>query len=80
MTLTKECPACGATESHDISAEGFVKWKGGMLVQRAFPELDECIREWLIAGSCTSCRDEFDRWAEEAENMQSADSEEAPAF
>lgn len=55
------CPICGKEESHAIPTDGYLKYKAGMLVQRALPELNECIREFLITGMCGDCREETDQ-------------------
>ena|ERR1017187_741416 len=59
--VAKTCPVCGKEEQHPIPQDGYMKFKAGMLVQRALPELNDCIREFLITGMCTDCREETDR-------------------
>lgn len=66
--VAKTCPCCGKEESHPIPLEGYMKFKGGMLVQRALPELNECIREFLITGMCADCREEMDEATAAMEN------------
>jgi hypothetical protein len=66
--VAKRCPICGVEESHEVPQDGFMKWKAGMLIQRALPDsawVDECIREFLITGMCKKCRDDFDALEEE---------------
>ena len=70
-TVAKRCPLCGNEESHQIPMDGFMKWKSGMLIQRALPDgafVDECVREFLITGMCKDCRDETDEITARAED------------
>jgi len=61
ILIEKTCPFCEKVERHAVPTEGYLKFKHGMLVQRALPDLNECIREFLITGFCTDCREENDR-------------------
>lgn len=65
--VANRCPLCGTEESHAVPVDGYMRWKSGMLIQRALPDLNECIREFLITGFCADCRAENDAAAERAE-------------
>lgn len=77
--VTMECPMCGTTETNVVPTEGWVKWRRGMLIQRAMPEVNECIREFLMTGCCESCRAENDA-AMEAMEISDPGDDEAPAL
>jgi hypothetical protein len=68
VLVAKKCPICGTEEQHPIPQEGYFKFRAGMVVQRALPELNECIREFLITGMCTKCREETDEITARMEN------------
>src|SRR4051812_39185138 len=70
--VTKRCPCCmmkgkKTSETHIIPSEGYHRWKAGMFIQKALPELNECVREFLITGNCEDCRYEIDQIAERLE-------------
>ena len=71
--ITQECPVCHTIETNIVPTEGWMKWKAGMLIQRALPDTNECIREFLLTGFCESCRAENDRAMEEMENQDYGD-------
>jgi hypothetical protein len=77
--VTQACPFCGKIETNAVPTDGYLAWKGGMLIQRAMPEVNECIREFLITGFCEDCRAENDRISEEMENTGN-ENEDAEAF
>lgn len=63
--VTQSCPLCGTVETNAVPTAGYVKWKfGGVLIQKAMPEVNECIREFLITGFCEGCRADNDAAAE----------------
>jgi len=68
--VTQTCPLCGKIETNAVPTVGFLMWKNGMLIQRAMPEINQCIREFLITGFCESCRAENDRISEEMEDEE----------
>ena len=78
--VAKYCPLCGTEEQHPIPADGYMKFKCGMLVQKALPGLNECIREFLITGMCTECREETDKATAAMEDDWDESGEGAPAF
>jgi hypothetical protein len=55
--ITKKCPRCGETETLRLDAAALEAWQGGMLIQKAFPELDADTRERMISGYCNPCWD-----------------------
>jgi hypothetical protein len=61
MTITtKPCPLCGKTSTlEDINPMHYQAWQGGMLIQRAFPELNADERELLITGTHPACWDKI---------------------
>jgi hypothetical protein len=66
--VTKRCPGCGKSETNVFPSDGLKKWQSGMLIQRAMPNVNECMREFLITGFCEDCRwenDEIGRRIEE---------------
>ena len=50
-----QCVRCGKTKVLKVSAEGARIYKAGLSIQRAFPELSEDEREWLISKVCPVC-------------------------
>src|SRR5579859_6772168 len=68
VLVAKTCPICGKEEQHPIPQDGYLKWKSGVLIQRALHDLNECIREFLISGMCADCREEIDRISLAMEN------------
>lgn len=54
ITVTKTCPnpGCNRTNSLDVDADAHARWKGGMFIQQAMPDLDVDRREFLISGCC----------------------------
>lgn len=56
MRYIKECNFCGGVIDFRVPISGYWKWRGGMAVQDAFPELDATHRECFISGLCESCQ------------------------
>ena len=77
--ITQVCPLCGTIETNVVLTQGWINWKQGMLIQRAMPEVSECIREFLMTGLCESCRAETDA-ATEAMEQDDDGWEDVPAF
>ena len=50
ITITKKCVFTGKEYSVVVPIEGYSKWKKGMLIQDALPELSVDDREFLISG------------------------------
>jgi hypothetical protein len=53
------CPMCKDEKVFMLPIKGFVRWKGGHVIQNAFPELDAEDRERLISGTCPKCWDKL---------------------
>ena len=58
--VTKQCPMCGTLETNVFPTAGYLAWQRGMLIQKAMPTVNECLREFLITGHCENCRAEVD--------------------
>ena len=56
-TVYGRCPECGVGWKLEVPASGYDRWIQGVMVQKAFPELDAATRELLITGICSSCWD-----------------------
>jgi translation initiation factor RLI1 len=46
---------CKQIYTVEVSRSGFRNWQGGMLIQKALPELNADQRELLISQTCGSC-------------------------
>ncbi len=55
MKLNIQCPFCNRISTVEVKQESFNKWKQGMLIQNAMPELSKQDRELLISGVCSLC-------------------------
>jgi len=53
--LKKRCNYCDMTYSIPVTEEQVDKWRDGMLIQNAMPEVSNDLRELLISGTCGSC-------------------------
>jgi hypothetical protein len=56
---TEPCMVCGKTSEMDVSTTGWVRWKGGWLIQDAFPEMPAELREQLKTGTMPECWDKM---------------------
>jgi len=56
---------CGQTTILEVDEEAFNKWQGGMLIQKAFPDLSATTRELLMTGTHDHCWDEMTKEEEE---------------
>ena len=52
---TGKCIMCGESSELEVDAKGYRLWQGGMLIQRALPELPKDQRELLISGTHPKC-------------------------
>lgn len=59
VTVTKTCTWCGNAAVVEVDEVGYVKWKAGEFVQRAFPDMDIPTREMLISGTHPKCWDDM---------------------
>ena len=50
LTLLRVTDIEGGKHVFKVTTEGYEKWKGGCLLQRAFPELSTEERELIISG------------------------------
>lgn len=54
--VLRVCPGCGQDSSLDVDAEHYFQWTiNEILIQDAFPELDEDEREQLLTGFHKPC-------------------------
>ena len=58
MVIVRTCPICNIKHFINVSKEAYDSWKKGTVIQKAFPELDEDQREWIISGLCPKCFDD----------------------
>ena len=58
ISVVVPCPFCGVIAEVVVPVAGFMEWRSGVLVQKAFPDLDVDSREQLISGICPKCWDE----------------------
>ena len=56
---TKMCPFCGNRRVFRLNAAAYNRWRGGELIQNAFPDLTPDEREQLISGTCPGCWDRY---------------------
>lgn len=62
MIIVKPCLFCKKEYKIEVSEEGYLRWKHGVLIQEAMPEISKDDRELLISGICGKC---FDKMWEE---------------
>lgn len=55
LSVPIECKMCNKTHTIKAPEEGYKKWKGGMLIQIAMPQMSPADRELLISGTCDPC-------------------------
>jgi hypothetical protein len=55
MVETPHCPICGKTSTLQVREAGILDYRGGKLIQVAFPDLPADIREQLISGTHPEC-------------------------
>ena len=51
------CPHCRLGSTLEVPEAGLTKWRGGDLIQNAFPELTADQREQLLTGIHSKCWD-----------------------
>lgn len=49
------CPGCKIRHRVAVEEDDFYEWKGGKLIQDAFPYLTPEQREMMITGYCKKC-------------------------
>jgi hypothetical protein len=52
---TPECMTCGKGGTVTVNAEGLRRWRAGMLIQQALPEMSADEREQLMTGTHAAC-------------------------
>ena len=57
--VINECPFCRKEVEVEVPLEGFLAWRQGETVQKAFPDAHASIRELLISGICPACQDKI---------------------
>ncbi len=58
-TISKVCPFCGKEDVQIVPTEGYGRWIQGELIQKAMPNVDASIREFLMTGMCPSCQEKI---------------------
>lgn len=56
---TPQCVVCGVKSFVEVQEDDYRRWQGGVLAQRAFPEMHHRDREMLITGTHPKCWDEM---------------------
>jgi len=52
---TRPCPRCQGVVTLKVTRDGLEKYKKGVFIQDAFPELSDSDRERLMSGFCPTC-------------------------
>ena len=55
--IEKVCPFCDKLYMGSFPTDGYAKWMGGELIQKAMPTVPATSREWLINGICPECQE-----------------------
>ena len=53
--VTKPCLHCNGTSALSVDAGAYRRWKSGVLIQEAFPDMTADDRELLISGIHPAC-------------------------
>lgn len=53
--VTKQCQVCRKSSVMTVDSDAYNRWKDGMLVQKAFPDMPAPEREMLITGTHPEC-------------------------
>lgn len=53
--MTIKCRTCQKEESVPITADQFLAWRNGQVIQRAAPNLTPAQREMVISQTCDEC-------------------------
>jgi hypothetical protein len=56
MTIANQCPWCGRPYEFEVSYDGYIQWRSGVLIQNAFPTLTPTEREYMLTGYCADCQ------------------------
>lgn len=57
--IEKTCPFCGKRCECSFPTDGYEKWMGGELIQKAMPTVPATSREFLISGICRECQEKI---------------------
>ena len=57
LEITTKCPWCESVQTVKAQPDQYQKWKAGVLIQIAMPDLNASQREALITGICDKCWD-----------------------
>jgi len=55
LLTTKRCMYCKQTSRVELDTARLKAWRDGMLIQKAFPDMDADTREVLISGTHPGC-------------------------
>jgi hypothetical protein len=58
VKLTGACVWCRKAQEVQVSSASFHKWRSGMHIQNAMPEVSTGHREFIMSGICEPCFDE----------------------
>lgn len=56
---TKPCMVCGQKSKLTVDEAGYLAWRAGALIQRAFPGMPKDQREQLMTGTHGECWDKM---------------------
>ena len=59
LVTTAPCMLCGKESTRHVDAAAFRAWRGGMLIQQAFPDMSDPERELLKSGTHPKCWDQM---------------------
>jgi len=57
IKVRTRCPRCQKNTVLEVSRAGYELWRGGLFIQRAFPDLTPDQRELLLTGYDAKCWD-----------------------
>lgn len=57
ITIEARCPMCDTPGAITVNLDAWADWRNGVLIQVAFPDLDDGERELLMTGLCGPCFD-----------------------
>lgn len=58
VKIETRCPKCRKRRVLEVNKAAYEAWRGGALIQLAFPGLTSEQREWLMTGYDKKCWDE----------------------
>lgn len=59
IIYVRKCWECGMIHAEVVSAQQFVSWVRGELIQNAMPNESATTREFLISGICPECQNQY---------------------